>query len=158
MLISWNRGHFFLIFLSLRVRLLTPDESSGKNTCSWLAEHAISTFCWFLHFLPRQHRLLSGTLQFDFLSRIVCVKNTLKSSATATKEIPKGERSFLTRNNKRLFVSKAENLVGFVWLENWKYSWLLPSAYTSLRLLPANDNRTMITVPFWWGEGAGQIQ
>ena len=47
------------------------------------------------------------SLEFDFLSRIVCAKRTWKSSPTATKEIPKGELSFLTRNRKRLFVSKA---------------------------------------------------
>ena len=44
----------------------------------------------FLNFLPQQ-RLLSGSLEFDFLRQIVCAKNTWKSSATATKEIPKGQ-------------------------------------------------------------------
>ena len=34
-------------------------------------------------------------LEFDFLIQNVCAKNTWKSSATATKEIPKGEISFL---------------------------------------------------------------
>ena len=68
--------------------------------------------------MPRQQRLLSGSLEFDFLSRIVCAKNTWKSSATDTKEIPKGELSFLTRNSKRLLVSKTKTLVGFVWLKN----------------------------------------
>ena len=33
------------------------------------------------------------------------------------KEIPEGELSFLTRNSKRLFVSKAKNLIEFVWLK-----------------------------------------
>ena len=32
MLIGRNRGHFFLIFLSPRAKLLTPDWSSGENT------------------------------------------------------------------------------------------------------------------------------
>ena len=59
----------------------------------------------------RQQRLLSGSLQFDFLSRIVCAKNTWKSSATATKEIPKGELSFVTRNSTRFFVSKAKHVI-----------------------------------------------
>ena len=155
MLIGRNRGHFFLIFLSPRAKLLTPDWSSGENACSWLDEYAISTFCWFLHFPPRQQRLLSGSLEFDCLSRIVCAKNTWKSSATATREIPKGELSFLTRNCKRLLVSKAKNLIGLVW---FNHSWPRPSAFTSLRLLATNDNRTIITVPFWWEEGAGLIQ
>ena len=75
MLNGRNRGHCFLIFLSPRAKLL--------------AEH---TFCWVLHFVPQQQRLL---LEFDFLSRIVCAKNTWKSSATATKEIAKEELSFL---------------------------------------------------------------
>ena len=57
--------------------------------------------------MQRQQRLLSGSLEFDFLSQTVCAKNTWKSSATATKEILKGELSFLTRNSKRLLVSKA---------------------------------------------------
>ena len=30
--------------------MTTPDRSSGENTRSKLAEHASSTFCWFLHF------------------------------------------------------------------------------------------------------------
>ena len=68
--------------------------------------------------MPRQQRLLSGSLEFDFLSRIVCAKKNWKSSATATKEIPKGELPFLTRNSKRLLVSKTKTLVGFVWLKN----------------------------------------
>ena len=54
-------------------------------------------------------------LEFDFLSRIIYAKIL---SASATKEIPKGELSFLTRNGKRLFVSKAKNLIEFVWLKN----------------------------------------
>ena len=37
----------------------------------------------------------------------------LKIRATATKEILKGELSFLTRNSKILFVSKAKILIGF---------------------------------------------
>ena len=36
------------------------------------------------------------------------------------KEIPKGELSFLTRNSKRLYVSKAKNLIGYVWLVKLK--------------------------------------
>ena len=107
MLIGRNRGHFFLIFLSPRAKLLTPDWSSGENTCSGLAEYAISTFCWFLHFPPRQQRLLSGSLEFDCLSRIVCAKNTWKSSATATREIPKGELSFLTRKLQEITCVKS---------------------------------------------------
>ena len=62
----------------------------------------------------RQQPLPSGSLEFDFLSRIVCAKNTWKSSATATKEIPKGKLSFLTRISKRLFASKAKNLIEFL--------------------------------------------
>ena len=57
-------------------------------------------------------------LEFHFLSRIASAKNTWISSATATEQIPKGVLSFLTRNSKRLFVSKAKNLIGFVWLKN----------------------------------------
>ena len=147
MLIGRNRGHFFLIFLSPRAKLPTPDWSSGENTCFWLAENAISTFSWFLHFVPRQLQLLSGSLEF------VCAKNTWKSSATATMEIPKGEHLFLTRNSKILFVSKAKILIGFDWLKNRNHSRPRPSSFTSLRLLPTNDNRTIITVPFWWEEG-----
>ena len=43
---------------------------------------------------------------------------TLLKRGMTTEEIPKGKRSFLTRNSKRLFVSKAINLIGFVWLKN----------------------------------------
>ena len=98
MLIGGNRGYFFLIFLSPRAKLLTPDLSSGENTCSCLAEHiaehAISTFCWFLQFVLRVWSCAK-----------VCTKNTWKSIATATKKTPKVELSFLTRSSKRLFVS-----------------------------------------------------
>ena len=75
MLIGRNRGYFFLIFLSPRAKLLTPDLSSGENTCSCLAEHiaehAISSFCWFLQFVPRQQRLLSSSLEFGVLPKFV---------------------------------------------------------------------------------------
>ena len=52
---------------------------------------------------------------------------------------------FLQENYKRLLVSKAKNLIGFVW---FNHSWPLPSAFASLRLLAMNDNRTILTVPF----------
>ena len=146
---------FFLIFFSLRAKLPTTDWLSGKNTCSWLAEHAISTFSWFLHLVPRQRKLLSSSLEFDFLSRIVCAKNTWKSSATATKEIPKGELSFLTRNSKR-FVSKAKILIRFAWLKNWNHSRLWPSGGVSSCYSFFQQTITewsIITVPFWWEEG-----
>ena len=52
---------------------------------------------------------------------------------------------FLQENCKRLLVSKVKNLIGFVW---FNHSWPRPSAFTSLRLLATNDNRTIITVPF----------
>ena len=124
---------FFLIFLSPRAKLPTHDWPNGESACSWLAEHAISTFSWFLHLVPRQQQLLSGSLQFDFLSWIICVKNTWKSSATATKEIPKGELSFLTSNSKRLFVWKAKILIRFAWLKNWNHSRPRPSGGVSPR-------------------------
>ena len=143
----------------MRAKLLTPDWSSRENTCYWLAEHAIPSLSWFLHFVPQQQRVLSGSLEFDFLSRIVHAKNTWKSSAKAKREFLKVGFFFLTRNSKRLFVSKAKNVIGFVWLKNWNHSWPRQCAFTSLRLLPRNNNRIIITVPrFLWEEGAGQIQ
>ena len=157
MLIGRNRGHFFLIFLSPRAKLLAPDWSSGENT--WvLAEYAISTFCWFLHFPPRQQRLLSGSLEFDFLSRIVCAKILGNQVLQLQRKYLKVNFRFSQGNCKRIFVSKAKNLIGFVWLKNCHHSWRRPNAFTSLRLLATNDNRTIITVPFWWEEGAGLIQ
>ena len=68
--------------------------------------------------LLQQQRNLLDSLELDFVSRIVCAKSTWKSSATAIKEIPKGEFSFLARKSKRLFVSKANNLIRFLWLKN----------------------------------------
>ena len=47
-----------------------------------------------------------------------------------------------------LFQVRTVMMIGFVWLKNWKHSWPLPSAFTTLRLLPINDNRTIITVHF----------
>ena len=41
----------------------------------------------------------------------------LEIKCKAIKEIPKGELSFLTRNNKRLFAPRAKNLIEFVWLK-----------------------------------------
>ena len=53
---------------------------------------------------------------------------------------------FLQEKSKRLFVSKAKNLIGFVWLKDRNHSWsqerMRPSAFTSPRLLATNDNRT----------------
>ena len=153
MLIGRDRGHFFSIFLSPRATLLTPDWSSSQDTCSWLAERVIYLVS---SFRAATTRFLSSFLQFDFLSRIVCnkKKNTWKSSATATKEIPKGELPFLVSN--RLFASKAKSVIGFVWFKNWNHSWPRPSAFTLLWLLPMKNNQTIITVSFWWEEGAGQ--
>ena len=53
MLICSNRRKFFLIFLSSRAKLLTPDWSSGENTRSPLAEHASFTFRFFNHFVSK---------------------------------------------------------------------------------------------------------
>ena len=39
-------------------------------------------------------------------------------------------------------MSKAKNLIGFVL---FNHSWPRPSAFTSLRLLTTNDNRTIIS-------------
>ena len=55
MLICCNRGQFFLIFPSLRAKLLTPDWSSGESTRFSLAEHASSTFDWFLRFVSKNN-------------------------------------------------------------------------------------------------------
>ena len=57
---------------------------------------------------------------FDFITvrRVVCAKNTRKSSAEAKKEIAKGEFLCLARNSKRLFVSKAINLDRICLVEN----------------------------------------
>ena len=84
MLICCNSRQVFLIFLATRAKLLTPDWSSGEKTRSRLAEHASSTFRWFLYF-----EVLSSSLEFDCLSRVVCTTNTWKSSAAARKETPK---------------------------------------------------------------------
>ena len=50
-----------------RVVLLNFPFTEVKITHSWLAEHAISTFSWFLH-LCQQQRVLWGSLEFDFVS------------------------------------------------------------------------------------------
>ena len=96
MLIGRNRGHFFIILLSTRAKLLTPDWSSGENTCSRLTEHAISTF---LHFVPQQQRLLSGSL--DFVQ-----KKTWKLSATAKREVLKVNFRFLQEAAKDYLCEK----------------------------------------------------
>ena len=79
--------------------------------------------------------------QFGSLTRIVRAKNTWKSSATAIKEIPKGELSFPARNSKRLFVSKAKTFIGFGKLKSIKF--LATTKYFHLAgFLPKNDDRT----------------
>ena len=84
MLICWNRGNFFLIFLSPRAKLLTPDWSSGENSRSRLGEHASSTLRWFLYF-----EVLSSSLELDCLSQVVCTAIARISSAAARKKTPK---------------------------------------------------------------------
>ena len=69
--------------------------------------------------MPQQQQLLSGFLEFGFLSRIVSAKNTWKSSAMASKEIVKGELSVITRNSKRLLASK-DKLNRICLVENMK--------------------------------------
>ena len=64
--------------------------------------------------MPRQQQLLSGSLEFDFLSQIVCAKNTWKSSATATKEIPKGELCFLQETARDYLCQKLESQICLV--------------------------------------------
>ena len=107
MLIGRNRGLLFLSFPFTEGKITHPNSPSGGNTYSSLTEHAISTFSRFLRFLLlQQQRILSGSFKLDYLSRIVCAKSTWKSSATAIKEIPKGEISFLTINSKDYFCQK----------------------------------------------------
>ena len=85
-------------------KLLTPDWSSSENTCSWLAEHAISTFRWFLHFVQQEQQQLSGSL--EFLTRIVHAKNTWKSSATAKRKCLKANFRFLEETAKYYLCQK----------------------------------------------------
>ena len=90
----------------MRAKLLTPDWSSRENTCYWLTEHAIPTLSWFLHFVPQKQRVLSGSLEFDFLSWIVHAKTTWKSSAKAKREFLKVGFRFLQETAKGYLCQK----------------------------------------------------
>ena len=127
MLICRSRGHCFLNFAF----------NEDKITHSWLVERRkyllligrardsyielVSLFC-----------ATTTTSSFRFFgvrlfSRIVHSKNTWKSSAKAKRELLKVHGlSFLTRNSKRLFVSKAKMVIRFAWLKNWNNSWSRP--------------------------------
>ena len=156
MLIGRNREHFFLIFLSTRAKLLTP-RTAKILAPDWLRTpflHFVVVVFFFI--LCRDNNDIFQLQVGVWLFKPDCLcQKYLEIKCYSYKGIPKGE---LTRNSKILFVSKAKNVIGFVWLKNWNHSWPRPSAFTSLRLLPTNDNRTIITVPFWWEEGAGLIQ
>ena len=100
----FQEWRFPLIVLSpsTKGKLLTTDLGRAAKILAsdWLST-SISTFSWF--------ELLSGSLEFDFLSRIVRAKNTSKSSATAIKDNPKSEL---------IICVTRKNLIGFVWLKN----------------------------------------
>ena len=99
MLIGQNWGHFFLIFLSPRAILIS----------SCLAERS---FRWFLHFaVPRKQRLLSGSMEFDWLSQIARAKNTWKSSA-----IFQAVESFTVQ----IALVDARGNLGTLWKNAWK--------------------------------------
>jgi len=46
MLIGWDRGHFFSIFLRTRAKLLIPDWPSAKITRIWLAKRESAPFAF----------------------------------------------------------------------------------------------------------------
>ena len=100
MLICCNRGHFFLTFLSPRATLLAPDWSRGENTCSWLAEHASSTFVGFFSLCPKT----TSSFRFFGIRFVPKIHKKNQVLHLETKFIS------LTRNGKRLFVSKAKIL------------------------------------------------
>ena len=107
MLIGRNRGHFFLIFLSPRENYSLLIGRAAKI----LAPDWLSTL--FLHFVGFSFCAATTTtsfnfkLEFDFLSRIAFAKNTWKSSATATEEIPKGELSFPYKKHEEIICVKS---------------------------------------------------
>ena len=70
------------------------------------------TWSWFLHIVPEQQRILSGSLEFDYLSRVVCVKNTWKSSAAAIKEITKGEFFVSYKKQQKIVCVKSSKHAG----------------------------------------------
>ena len=103
------------------MKLVAPD---------WLSRPFLHLFDLISSFCPQQQRGLSGSLDFNFLSRVVCAKRTWKSSAAAIKEIRKGEFLCLTRNSKALFVSKAKTLNGIctckflLWIHRLLFLWI----------------------------------
>ena len=108
MVICCNRGQFFLIFLFLRAKLLTPDWSSGQNTCSSLVEHASSTFRWFLHFVSKNNKF-SSSLEFNCLSRVICTTNTVHGNL-----VLQLERKFLNIKFSCLLQETAKDYLHYV--------------------------------------------
>ena len=105
MLICCNRGQGFLIFLATRAKLLTPGWSSGESTRSRLAEHASSIFRWFLHF-----KVISSSLEFNRLSRVVCTTNAWKSRAAAPERKLINVKFSCLLQQQQIICVKAKNL------------------------------------------------
>ena len=86
-------------------KLYVSCKVAIKNM-AYINKISINKFSWFLHFVQQQQRLLSCSLDFDFLSRIVCDKNTWKSSTTAKREFLKVNFRFLQESAKGYLCQK----------------------------------------------------
>ena len=100
MLIGLDRGHFFLIFLQWRAKLLDPDWPSGKTP--------------FLHLVGFLKSFVQNFLTQRSL-QILTFKPTYSvemrgNQAIAGRECKKGEPKASHSDSKRLFVLKAKTL------------------------------------------------
>ena len=74
---------------------------------------------FFLFFVQNNEFFQLSSLEFDFLSRVVCARNTWNSIATAINEILKVEFRILRETAKDYLCQMTKTYIGFsVWLEN----------------------------------------
>ena len=74
----------------------------------------------------------------DFLSRIVCAKNTWKSSATATEEIPKWKLWFFYKKQQNIISVKSKKLDRICLVEKLK-SFMAATKYFYLTTASSNE-------------------
>ena len=132
MLIGLDRGHFFLIFLQWRAKLLDPDWPSGKTYSLLIGWRAVSAFSWlfekFCSKFSNARPLQILTLKLTFFVE------KHGNQGIAWREFKKGEPKAYQTDSKQLFVLKAKNLErlgAFVFEE---ILWSLPRLLSPLRL------------------------
>ena len=145
---DWSRQRTFLIFLSPRAKLLTLDWSRDENTRYWLAKHAISTFSWFLHFVPNKFFQVFKVLRrLNFLiSRVVCAKIHGNQVLQLERKFPRVNFRVLLETAKDYLCQTLNSWIGFLLFQKLKS--VMTTKFFDLATASSNERQPNITLSF----------